>query len=97
MSILTCIAKLTAKEEYKQTVQSELKKLVLPTRQEAGCISYDMHIDNDNDTVFMFYERWEKEQDLDNHLESSNIKHCFEMIGDMLESVDISRLTKVVG
>ncbi|MBD1584119.1 antibiotic biosynthesis monooxygenase [Pseudoalteromonas sp. S16_S37] len=63
---------------------------MLPTRQEAGCINYDMHIDNQNDAVFMFYESREKEQDLDNHLESNHIKQCFEVIGEMLESVELS-------
>ncbi|CAM4101731.1 putative quinol monooxygenase [Pseudoalteromonas byunsanensis] len=96
MSILTCIAKLTAKSEYKETVASELRKIVLPTRSENGCINYDMHIDNENDVVFVFHETWQSEQDLDNHLQSSHIKQCFEVIGDMLESVEISRLTKVV-
>ncbi|WP_105168967.1 putative quinol monooxygenase [Pseudoalteromonas sp. T1lg23B] len=95
MSILTCIAKLTAKPEHKETVASELRKIVLPTRNEHGCINYDMHIDNENDAVFMFHENWGSEQDLDNHLQSSHIKQCFEVIGDMLESVEISRLTKV--
>jgi len=95
MNILTCIAKITAKEEYKETVLSELTKTITPTRQENGCINYDMHSCNDNDSVFIFHENWKSEQDLDKHLESNHIKQCFEVIGDMLASVEISRLTKV--
>ncbi|ALU44941.1 antibiotic biosynthesis monooxygenase [Pseudoalteromonas rubra] len=89
------MAKITAKETHKNTVLAELTKIVLPTLSEKGCINYDMHIDNNDDTVFMFHENWESEQDLNSHLESVHIKKCFEIIGDMLESVEISRLSKV--
>lgn len=94
MGILTCIAKITAKAEHKDTVFAELTKLVAPTLQEPGCINYDMHTDINNEAVFMFYENWQSEQDLDNHLESSHIKQCFEVIGEMLDSVDVTRLAK---
>ena len=54
-----------------------------------------MHTDNENGLVFMFHENWQSEQDLDVHLESNHIKGCFDIIGDMLASVEITRLTKV--
>lgn len=95
MNTLTCIAKITAKEEHKETVLSELTKLIEPTRIEKGCINYDLHIDNNNSSVFMFHENWESEQDLDKHLESNHIKQCFDVLSDMLDSIEIIRLTKV--
>lgn len=95
MTILTCIAKITAKEQHKETVLLELTKLIAPTRQEKGCINYDLHIDNNNSAVFMFHENWLSEQDLDAHLESNHIKQCFSIIGDMVESIELLRLTKV--
>ena len=95
MSTLTCIAKITAKKNHEKTVLEELTNIIQPTLSEKGCINYDMYIDNDDDTVFIFHENWESEQDLDNHLESEHIKKCFEIIGDMLESVEISKLSKV--
>ena len=95
MNILTCIAKITAQQEHKETVLSELTKIINPTLKENGCINYDMHIDNENDSIFIFHENWESEQDLNAHLESLHIKECFDVIGEMLASVEISRLTKV--
>jgi len=92
---MTCIAKIIAQKEHKETVFSELTKIIKPTKLEKGCINYDLHTDNNNDLVFMFHESWESESDLDNHLESSHIKQCFEIIGNMLDSVEITRLTKV--
>jgi len=95
MEVLTCIAKIIAQEEHKEIVLTELIKIINPSKKEHGCINYDMHIDNENDSIFIFHENWESEQDLNVHLESSHIKECFEIIGDMLDSVEISRLTKV--
>lgn len=95
MNTLTCIAKITVKEAHRNIVFSELTKIVLPTLKEQGCINYDLHTDNENGNVFMFHENWESEQDLNNHLESAHIKECFSVIGEMLESVEITKLSKV--
>ncbi|WP_020407989.1 putative quinol monooxygenase [Hahella ganghwensis] len=95
MSELTCIAKIISKSGYEELVKAELSKIVAPTRQEQGCLNYDMHLDNANGAVFMFHETWESEAFLDQHLESDHIKNCFDLIGDKLESVEIHRLTKL--
>jgi quinol monooxygenase YgiN len=95
MKILTCVAKITAIEKHKKTVLSELSKIVIPTQNERGCINYDLHVDNENDTIFIFHENWESEKDLEAHKKSSHIKECFSVIGEMLDSVEISKLTKV--
>jgi quinol monooxygenase YgiN len=52
-------------------------------------------VDNENDTIFIFHENWESEKDLEAHKKSSHIKECFSVIGEMLDSVEISKLTKV--
>jgi len=95
MNMLTCIAKITAQADHKSTVKQELQKLLAPTRKEVGCINYDMHIDNDKDNIFIFHENWLTEADLDNHLASQHIKACFDVIGDLLESVEVNRLSRV--
>ena len=95
MKTLTCIAKITALEKHKKTVLTELSKIVIPTQKERGCINYELHVDNDNDTIFIFYENWESEKDLEAHQGASHIKECFSVIGKMLDSVEISKLTKV--
>ena len=94
MTITACIAKIDAKPEHREKVLFELSKIIAPTRQENGCISYDMYIDNSNSCVFMFYENWASEKDLDRHMESSHVSQCFEIIDDMLDSVEVTKLTK---
>jgi len=95
MKTLTCIAKITAQDQHKAIVLEQLSKIIAPTLREKGCINYDLHIDNENDAVFFFHENWQSGQDLDAHLESAHIKACFGVIGEMLDSVEISRMSKV--
>ena len=95
MNKLTCIAKIEAQAEHKKTVLAELTKLIHPTQKEQGCINYDLHVDNSNDAMFMFHETWGSEEDLNSHSQSSHIKKCFDIIGGMLVSTEVLRLTKV--
>lgn len=59
MSKLTIVANIKANSDKIELVKSELLKLIEITRQEKGCINYDLHQDNDNPAHFMFYENWE--------------------------------------
>ena len=38
-----------------ELVKSELLKLIDITRAENGCINYDLHQDNENKNLFLFY------------------------------------------
>ncbi|NPD46942.1 MULTISPECIES: putative quinol monooxygenase [unclassified Lentimicrobium] len=56
---LTIIARITAKEEKRDLVKTELLKLIDITRAEEGCINYDLHQDQKNPNLFLFHENWE--------------------------------------
>jgi quinol monooxygenase YgiN len=55
---LTIVAKIVAKEGKADLVKRELLKLIDITRAEEGCINYDLHQDNSNQNMFLFYENW---------------------------------------
>lgn len=74
MSQLIVIAKITAKSDQVDRVKSALLKLIEPTRQEDGCIQYDLHQDNEQPSIFVFYERWESRALLQAHMASEHIK-----------------------
>ncbi len=95
MKALTCIAKIVAVAGAEEQVKTALIGLIEPTRKEAGCINYDMHIDNENPAVFMFHETWRSAEDLDTHSKSQHMTACFGAITDLLAEVDVRRLTKV--
>lgn len=55
---LTIVARILAKEEKRALVKAELIKLIDITRKEEGCINYDLHQDNEDQNLFIFYENW---------------------------------------
>lgn len=59
MSKLTIVAPLYAKKDQIELLKSELHKLIEITRNEEGCLNYDLHQDNENPTHFLFFENWE--------------------------------------
>ncbi|SFG19935.1 putative quinol monooxygenase [Neptunomonas qingdaonensis] len=71
---LTIIAKIEANPDQVERVKAELVKLIEPTRKEAGCIQYDLHQDNENPAVFLFYENWETRDLWLAHMENEHLK-----------------------
>ncbi len=94
--MLTVIAKVKANPSSIEKVSNELQKLVEPTRNEKGCVDYSLYQDNDEPTIFMFYENWESREDLDNHMISLHFKTCFEMIDEevTIEANHLSMINK---
>jgi quinol monooxygenase YgiN len=66
---VTVVAKIKAKPGLEETVKNELMSLVPPTRQEPGCINYDLHQSPEDQSLFVLYENWVSKEDLDKHLE----------------------------
>ncbi len=60
--VLIIVAQIKAKKEYANLVETELLKLVEPTRKEDGCLQYDLHQDNQSPELFLLYEKWETKE-----------------------------------
>ena len=71
---LTIVARIEAKPDQIELVKSELTKLIEPTRAEAGCIQYDLHQDNNQPEVFLFFENWETRELWQAHMENEHLK-----------------------
>lgn len=63
---LTIIGRVEAHVDKVKLVKTELLKLITPTLKEAGNIQYDLHQDNDNPAIFLFYENWENRPHIHN-------------------------------
>ena len=72
--MLSVIAIVTAKEDSIDLVKSEMLKMVSATLSEEGCINYTLHQDNEDPSTFVFYENWEDEQSLQNHLKTDHVQ-----------------------
>lgn len=71
------IATLRAKEGFDIELESKLRKLVVATLQEDGCLEYRLHSDVSDKHQFIFIEEWESRESLDKH---SNSKHFAELL-----------------
>lgn len=94
MNYLTVIAKIKSHSDKTEFVLENLINMIEPTRKEKGCIDYDLCRDNDDPSIFLFYENWESSNDLDAHMESDHFVECFNNIEGMFE-LEVNKLTKI--
>jgi quinol monooxygenase YgiN len=70
--ILTAMVK--AKPGQEDAVKEALLSLVEPTRNEPGCLCYNLHQSKADPTQFMFYEQWASKEDLAAHGKTPHMK-----------------------
>lgn len=95
MALLTVVAKIQAKEGSEDTVAAELRKLVAPTRAEAGCVTYDLHRSVEDPTVFVFHEIWESRHLLETHLTSPHMKRYLAATDGLIADWELNLLEKI--
>jgi quinol monooxygenase YgiN len=65
---LTVLAFVKAQPGKEAELRQELLALISTTRQEPGCLNYDLHEALDQPGSFCFHENWTSKQHLDDHL-----------------------------
>lgn len=75
MKTLTVVATFEARPGKEAELRTALIGLVAPTRQEAGCLNYDLHISAENPAKFLFHENWTTKAALDAHLQTPHIQN----------------------
>ena len=70
---LNVVAHITARPETVDAVRAILVGFIEPTRQEAGCISYQLLLNNADPTDFTFFEEWTSDAALDAHLQTPHL------------------------
>jgi len=92
---LTFVARMRAKPGQEARLRAELQRLVAPTHAEAGCLSYDLHISQSDPAMFLFYETWRSQADLDAHFETPHLKALVKILPEMLEGeMELTKWTK---
>ncbi|MCG5061311.1 MAG: antibiotic biosynthesis monooxygenase [Limnoraphis sp. WC205] len=71
---LRVVAKIIANRDQVEPLKAVLSQLVEPTRQEPGCIQYELLQNRADPTDFTFVEIWETEAALETHLASDHIQ-----------------------
>jgi quinol monooxygenase YgiN len=78
---LIIIARFKAKPGMEAQVKQDLIDMIASSLAESGCITYDLHQDTQDSSVFVLYEIWQSQAALDFHLETpyfKRIKEAFE-------------------
>jgi quinol monooxygenase YgiN len=71
---LRVVARIKAKAENVEQVRELLSTQVGPTRNEPGCLKYELLQNRDDPTDFTFVEEWTSVAALENHSASDHIK-----------------------
>ncbi|MBV7272929.1 antibiotic biosynthesis monooxygenase [Clostridiaceae bacterium UIB06] len=73
------------------------KKLVEKTREEEGCIKYEVYQDEKCSTVLTIIEEWESREALDKHMVSEHFKRIVPILGKFrAKQSDVNVYNKVI-
>lgn len=90
---LTIVAKILAKEEKRELVKTELIKLIDITRAEKGCINYDLHQDNENPNLFLFYENWDTKELWQAHMKNTHLAEYMKATEGAVEEFTLNKMS----
>ncbi|AFY78587.1 hypothetical protein Ple7327_3374 [Pleurocapsa sp. PCC 7327] len=83
-STIRVIAHVIALPNKIEELKAVLLNLVEPTRQEEGCIQYDLFQNQTDPTDFTFVEEWTTKQALDKHLASEHLQAAVQKIDGLV-------------
>ncbi len=93
---LTIVAKIVAKLDKTELVKTELIKLIAITKKEEGCINYDLHQDNENKNIFLFYENWESRELWQKHMNNTHIAAYAKATEGAVDTFTLHEMTPVI-
>ena len=84
MAEVRVIARAVAREGKEAQLRSLLQGMLVPTRAEEGCISYELY-ESGSRGRFYFDEAWESQAALDKHTATPHFKHLEQKIAELIE------------
>ncbi|WP_411680815.1 putative quinol monooxygenase [Clostridium thailandense] len=73
------------------------KELVEKTREEEGCIKYEVYQDEKCSTILTIIEEWESREALDKHMVSEHFKRIVPILGKFrAKQSDVNVYNKVI-
>jgi len=90
------IARAVARKGKEDQLRALLQGMLVPTRAEKGCISYELY-ESDSKGRFYFDEAWESQAALDKHIATPHFKNLEQAIGELLEgSFEVNILKRIL-
>jgi quinol monooxygenase YgiN len=72
--LLAVAAQIHAKPGQEDALREALLALIPTTRQEEGCVQYDLHESAEQQGRFLFFENWTSREALDRHLAAPHLE-----------------------
>ena len=94
---ISVIAEFHSKPDCETEVKQILLEMVKLTRQEAGCINYDLHQGTSDKSVFFMYENWSTPEHLQAHAKAAHFAEMDKALTDLLSEKYKVTLLEMVG
>ena len=84
MAEVRVIARAVARKGRESQLRELLRGMLAPTRAEAGCKLYELY-ESDSNGRFYFYETWESQAALDQHVATPHFRHLQQTLGELIQ------------
>ncbi len=82
---VTCRIKPDFQEEFIERMHA----LAKVTRQEQGCLAYELHLVSEDHQTLFLYEAWESKRDLLRHINSEHMKAHLTQVQPWFDSIEM--------
>lgn len=90
------VAEMRAKPGLEDELKRRTAALVEPTRREAGCLQYDLHVCDADPASILFYEVWTSRDALEQHLKTPHLTDFVSRAEECLAApVKITTFTRI--
>jgi quinol monooxygenase YgiN len=93
--LVTVVAVMRAKPGKEADLRAAALALIEPTRQEKGCVQYDLHAHLTDPASIVFVENWESAEDLDRHGQAGHLVAFRALVPDLVESRSVERYRRI--
>ncbi len=83
-SQLTVVAVFRTRPVDAPALKVALQAMLDPTRNEVGCVNYDLHQAVDDPGLFFFHETWESADHHRAHLDTPHVRRLLKIVPDLL-------------
>ena len=83
MAEVRVIARSVARKGKEDQLRALLQGMLTPTRAESGCKLYELY-ESDSRGRFYFYEEWESQAALNQHVATPHFEHWEQSVGDLV-------------
>ncbi|QPC45657.1 putative quinol monooxygenase [Mangrovibacillus cuniculi] len=95
MTNVVITAVLKAKPGKEAEALAALQEVVTPSREEEGCMTYQLHQSLEDISTFVFYEVWKDAEAVQKHVESAHYVTYREKAAELFEDRTVYKLAKV--